>query len=45
MSTEALCEYHDHKAVMEDMKADAEMELYYQTPPKNRGKAPYRRVY
>ena len=45
MSVEALCEYHDHKALMHDMEAEAEMEQWRRSSLKTRGRAPYRRVY
>lgn len=44
METEALCEYHDHKARMQDMEIDNEMRQWRAMDSKSRGPAPYRRV-
>jgi len=44
MEVEALCEYHDHKSRMNDMKAESEMMQWRAMPESSRGAAPYRRA-
>jgi len=44
MDVDEMLEYHDHKAIIEDMEAEETMKQWYNMPADSRGRAPYRRA-
>lgn len=44
MDIDEMIEYHNHKAMIEDLEAGETMKQWENMPADSRGRAPYRRV-